>query len=160
VIAERDKLEELRDAYRFAVTYWALYRLRESRNAEWLDVVNTIAPWLGPPDRIARSADLLAEIDLDERTFLGWHDGVVQMGWAAPRAFITLTLFRFPPTEIPADVGKRNFLRGGMLVEIERMVDDVAADADFWTLLGGAPADLRTRADALRAALRASAALP
>lgn len=160
VIRQRDELDELRNAYLFAVAYWTLSRLRDTRNPDWLEILNAIVPWLGPPERLAREAERVAEIDLEDRTFLGWHDGIVQMGWAAPRAFITLTLFRFPPNEIPADVGKRNFLTGGMLVEIERTVDEVAADAALWNLLGGSPTDLPARVGALHAALQSSFALP
>jgi hypothetical protein len=160
VIVAKDALDDLRNAYRFAVSYWALHQLRETGYSDWLKILNTILPWLGPPDRLAKEADQVAQIDLDERIFLGWHGHAVQMGWAAPRAFVIFTLLQHSPNAIPSDVGRRNFLRGGMLAEIEQMLDNVAADAPLWQLLGGAPADLAARVTALREALQASAVLP
>jgi hypothetical protein len=159
VTARKKALESLRDAYCFALCYWALHQL-QAGNEAWRGIVGTILPWLGAPERIAEQADQVIQIDHDRHLFLSWHQVPIQMGWAAPRAFIILTLLQHPPNEIPADLGRRNFLRHGMTAEIEAMLDNVAADANLWQLLGGQPADLAGRVAALRAAIQASAALP
>jgi hypothetical protein len=158
VITQKDALESLRDAYRFALTYWALHQLRNSGDAAWLEVLRTLLPWLGPADRMAQEADDVTRIDLDRSIFLGWHSAPVQMGWAAPQAFIILTLVQHAADQIPPDLGRRNFLRDGMTVEIIAMLDSVEEDAALWELLGGEPDDLGARVEALRGAILASVA--
>src|SRR5207249_1643007 len=51
VVNSKAKLEELRDAYRFALAYWALHQLQESRDIAWADVLKTFVPWLGSVEK-------------------------------------------------------------------------------------------------------------
>jgi Alcohol dehydrogenase GroES-like domain len=104
----------------------------------------------------AAEATKVIEIDLDTRLFLHWHRTTVQMGWAAPRAFIVFVLLQHAPDQIPADIGVPRFLRGTVSTEIEQMLDAMAANDQLWQLLGGAPVDLAERVEALRAAIRAA----
>jgi hypothetical protein len=106
-----------------------------------------LAGWTGTT---SGQAAQVVQIDLDDRMFLQWHDSPVQMGWAAPRAFIVLTLLQYGPDQIPADVGRQNFLRHGMATEIVQILDQVAAADPLWELLGGRPGDFAARVDALR----------
>ncbi len=160
VIAQKNTLERLRDAYRFAIAYWALHQLVTTRNTDWRGVIALILPWLGDPERLAAEVDQVISIDRDDSTFTRWHDSTVQIGWAGPRAFIVFSLLQYSPDQIPVNVGRRTFLRHGMQVEIEELLDAVAADEQLWELLGGRPEDLPMRIEALRNAIRASAALP
>jgi hypothetical protein len=160
VAAKRDELDQLRDAYRFAVVYWALNRLQETSNVVWLSTVEAIAPWLGSPTRIAAAVDRVIQLDLDQRVFLGWHQRPVQMAWAAPRALAILVLLRQSPNEIPPDLGRCDFVRGGMAQEIGQIVEAVGRDRDLWRLLGGAPPNLAERVVALSAAIDASSVMP
>jgi hypothetical protein len=156
VIESKAELERLRDAYRFALAYWALHQLERTRDAVWADVVKIFVPWLGSVERMAAEADEVIQIDLDTRLFLHWHQMTVQIGWAAPRAFLVFTLLQHAPDQIPADIGVPSFLRGTMSTEIEQMLGIIATDQELWPLLGGAPADLEKRVDALRLAIRAA----
>jgi hypothetical protein len=156
VVKAKAKLQSLRDAYRFALAYWALHRLRTSREAAWAGVLNSFLPWLGSVETMAAEADRVIQIDLDTRLFLFWHQTAVQMGWAAPRAFLVFVLLQHPPDQIPADIGVPRFLERTMSTEIEQMLDDVAGDAELWSLLGGEPADLPQRVEALRTAIHAA----
>jgi hypothetical protein len=158
VVESKAKLEELRDAYRFALAHWALHQLQESRDSAWTDVVKTLVPWLGSVEKMAGQADDVVQIDLDTRLFLHWHQTTVQMGWAAPRAFLVFVLLQHAPAEIPADIGVPLFLQGTMSTEIEEMLDAVATNRELWQLLGGAPAELDERVKALRRAIRAAGA--
>lgn len=160
VVSQKEALERLRDAYRFAVAYWALHQLQTTRGTDWRGVIDSILPWLGNPERLAAEAEQVVAIDLDDHIFMQWHDSPVQMGWAAPRAFIVFSLLRHPPAQVPANVGRRNFLRHGMANEIEQILVAVAADDQLWELFGGRPEDLADRVEALRVAIRASAAIP
>jgi hypothetical protein len=154
VVHSKSELDELRDAYRFALAYWALYQLQQTRDTAWADVLRTFVPWLGSVERMAGQADRVVQIDLDTRLMLHWHQTTVQMGWAAPRAFLVFVLLQHAPGQIPANIGVPQFLGGTMSTEIEQMLDAVAADQELWQLLGGAPPDLAQRVDALRAAIR------
>lgn len=156
VVSSKARLEELRDSYRFALAYWALHRLRESRDNAWGDVLKTFVPWLGSVEKMTRQTDQVVQIDLDTRLFLQWHETPVQMGWAAPRAFLVFVLLQHAPDQIPADIGVPRFLQGTMSTEIEQMLDAVATDQELWQLLLGPPADLDERVEALRRAIRAS----
>jgi hypothetical protein len=69
-------------------------------------------------------------------------------------------LLQHAADQIPADVGRRSFLRHGMATEIEQILENVREDEGLWELLGGAPPDLPFRVEALRAAIHASAELP
>lgn len=160
VINQKDALDRLRDAYRFAVAYWALHQLEATHSTDWRGVLETILPWLGNTERLATEAEQVISIDLDDHLFMQWHDSPVQMGWAAPRAFIVFTLLQHAADQIPADIGRRNFLRHGMAAEIETILDGLAADDQLWELLAGRPEDLPARVEALRAAIRTSAAMP
>jgi hypothetical protein len=105
---------------------------------------------------VAAEAARVIEIDLDSRLFLQWHQTTVQMGWAAPRAFIVFVLLQHAPEQIPADIGVPRFLSGTMSTEIEQMLDEVAANEQLWKLLGGAPADLAERVEGLRRPIQAA----
>jgi hypothetical protein len=154
VVDSKQALDNLRDAYRFGLAYWALHQLERTGDASWSEVVKVFVPWLGSVERLATEADAVIQIDLDTRLFLEWHHTTVQMGWAAPRAFLVFTLLQHAPDQIAGDVGIPAFLRGTMSTEIEQMLDAVAANQDLWQLLGGAPADLGPRVDALRTLIR------
>jgi hypothetical protein len=156
VVSSKAQLEELRDAYRFALAYWALHQLRVSRDTAWAGVLKTVVPWLGSVEKMATQTDRVVQIDLDTRLFLQWHQTTVQIGWAAPRAFLVFALLQHAPDQIPADIGLPRFLHRTMSTEIEQMLDAVATDEELWRLLGGAPADLAQRAEALRGAIRAA----
>jgi hypothetical protein len=154
VVHSKAELDELRDAYRFALAYWALHQLQESRDAAWADVLKTFVPWLGSVEKMAAQADQVVQIDHDTRLMLHWHQTTVQMGWAAPRAFLVFVLLQHAPDQIPVDIDMPQFLRGTMSTDIEQMLEAVATDQELWQLLGGAPADLAQRVDALRTAIR------
>ena len=154
VANSKSELEELRDAYRFALAYWALHQLQRSGDTAWADVLKTFVPWLGPVSKMATQTDQVVQIDLDTRLFLQWHQTTAQIGWAAPRAFLVFVLLQHGPDQIPADIGLPRFLQGTMSNEIEQMLDAVAADHQLWELLGGAPADLAQRVDSLRSTIR------
>jgi hypothetical protein len=156
LVASKDELESLRDAYRFALAYWALHRLERTEDPAWAGVVKLFVPWLGSVERLAAEAAKVIEIDLDTRFFLHWHQTTVQMGWAAPRALIVFVLLQHAPDQIPADIGVPRFLSGTMSTEIEQMLDEVAANENLWRLLGGAPADLAERVEALRRPIQAA----
>jgi hypothetical protein len=155
-VNSKAKLEELRDAYRFALAYWALHQLQESRDIAWADVLKTFVPWLGSVEKMARQADQVVQIDLDTRLFLRWHLTPVQMGWAAPRAFLVFVLLQHAPAQVPRNIGVPRFLSGTMSAEVEQMLDAIATDQELWQLLGGPPADLAQRVDALRSAIRSA----
>jgi hypothetical protein len=152
VVSSKAELEELRDAYRFALAHWALHQLQESRDTAWAGVVKTLVPWLGSVGKMARQTDQVVQIDLDTRLFLQWHQTTVQMGWAAP--FLVFVLLQHAPDQIPANIGMPRFLHGTMSTEIEQMLDAVATNEELWQLLGGAPPDLARRVEALRGAIR------
>jgi hypothetical protein len=152
-VNSKAELEHLRDAYRFALAWWGLHRLQQTSNDAWAAVVRTFVPWLGPVERMARETDQVIEIDRESRLFL-WWDQSVQMGWAAPRAFLVFVLLQHAPDQIPNDIGAPRFLHATMLPEIEQMLDAIGTDQELWQLLGGAPADLAQRVDALRSAIR------
>lgn len=154
VVNSKAELEDLRDAYRFALAYWALHQLQQSGDTAWADVLKTFVPWLGSVEKIARQTDQIVQIDLDTHLLLQWHQTTVQMGWAAPRAFLVFVLLQHAPDQIPADIGVPRFLRRTMSTEIEQMLDAVATNQDLWQLLGGAPADLDQRVEAVRSAIR------
>jgi hypothetical protein len=156
LVASKNELESLRDAYRFALAYWALHRLEQTEDPAWAGVGKLFVPWLGSVERLAAEAAKVIEIDLDTRLFLHWHQTTVQMGWAAPRAFIVFVLLQHAPDQVPADIGVPRFLSGTMSTEIEQMLDAVAANDQLWQLLGGAPTDLAERVEALRAAIQAA----
>jgi hypothetical protein len=134
----------------------AMPRRNVGRFAGTPGVVKLFAPWLGSVERLAAEAAKVIEIDLDTRLFLHWHQTTVQMGWAAPRAFIVFVLLQHAPDQIPADIGVPRFLSGTMSTEIEQMLDEVAANENLWRLLGGAPADLAERVEALRRPIQAA----
>ncbi len=150
----KEELERNRDAWRFALAYWALHRLRETQDQAWAEVLRVFLPWLGSVERMSTEASDVIQMDLDTRLLLQWHQTTVQVSWAAPRAFIVFTLLQHAPDQIPPDIGVPSFLRGTMSTEIEQMLDAVAADHDLWQLLGGAPADLDARVAALRVTIQ------
>jgi hypothetical protein len=156
LVESKNELESLRDAYRFALAYWALHRLEQSEDRAWAEVVKLFVPWLGSVERLAAEADKVIEIDLETRLFLHWHQTNVQMGWAAPRAFVVFVLLQHAPDQIPADIGVPTFLAGTMSTEVEQMLDAVAGRDVLWQLLGGAPADLPARVEALRVMIQAT----
>jgi hypothetical protein len=156
LVESKTGLESLRDAYRFAVAHWALHRLEQTEDPAWGGVVKLLVPWLGSVERLAAAAGKVIEIDLDTRLFVYWHQTTVQMGWAAPRAFIVFVLLQHEPDQIPADMGVPRFLSGTMSTEIEQMLDAVAARGQLWRLLGGAPDDLAERVEALRRPIQAA----
>lgn len=150
----KNNLERTRDAWRFGLAYWSLHSLRETQDESWSDVLRTFVPWLGSVERMATETTDVIEMDLETRVFLHWHQATVQMGWAAPRAFVVMVLLQHAPEQIPPDIGVPSFLRGTMSTEIEEMLESVAADHDLWRLLGGAPADLAARVAALRVTIQ------
>jgi hypothetical protein len=155
LVSSKAELEHLRDSYRFALAWWGLHRLQQTSNDAWAAVVRTFVPWLGSVERMARETDQVIEIDRESRLIL-WWDHYVQMGWAAPRAFLVFVLLQHAPEQIPEDIGVPRFLHATMSTEIEQMLDAIATDQELWQLLGGAPADLAQRVDALRSAIRAA----
>jgi hypothetical protein len=154
VVNSKTQLDELRDAYRFALAYWALHRLENRGDTAWADVLKIFLPWLGSVEKLARQADQVVQIDLDTHLFLQWHQTAVQMGWAAPRAFLVFVLLQHAPDQIPPEIGVPRFLRGTMSAEIEQMLDAVATNQELWQLLGSPPEDLDQRVEALRTAIR------
>jgi hypothetical protein len=54
LVASKDELESLRDAYRFALAYWALHRLERAEDPAWAGVVKLFVPWLGSVERLGR----------------------------------------------------------------------------------------------------------
>jgi hypothetical protein len=154
--ASKTELEHLRDTYRFGLAYWALHQLEQTDDPSWAEMLKVFLPWLGSVERLAAEAGDVIEMDLDTRLFLQWHQTNVQVGWAAPRAFIVFVLLQHAPDQIPGDIGVPRFLRGTMSTEIEQTLDAVAANDHLWQLLGGAPADLDVRVERLRSAIRAA----
>jgi hypothetical protein len=154
LVNSKAELEDLRGAYRFSLAYWALHRLEKTADIAWADVLKQFVPWLGSVEKMAEQTDQVVQIDYDTRLFLWWHDGDVQMAWAAPRAFLVFALLQHAPEHIPADIGLPQFLHGTMSTEIEKMLDAVASDQKLWGLLGGAPTDIAQRVKALRGMIR------
>lgn len=156
LVNSKAELEDLRDAYRFSLAYWALHRLEKTADTAWAEVLKQFIPWLGSVEKMARQADQVVQIDYDTRLFLWWHDGDVQMGWAAPRAFLVFVLLQHAPDQIPADIGVPRFLHETMSTEIEQMLDAIASDQELWGLLGGPTTDIAQRVEALRSAIRSA----
>lgn len=156
VVNAKAEIDDLRAAYRFALAYWALHQLETSEDSAWVGVLTTLIPWLGSVEKMAKQADQVAQLDRENRLFLGWHETPVQMGWAAPRAFLVFVLIQHAPDQIPADIGVPNFLSGTQSREIEAILDTVVAKQELWQLLGSVPADLNERVEALRRLIRAT----
>src|SRR6266545_759165 len=149
-----------RSALRFGLAFWAYHRLQQTRDAVWLQPLDTFRGYFGSLGRLTRAADRAIRYDergpwfywrLNQTRGSGPQAGPA-VDWEMIRACLVLAVFHVNPS-LPAPTIERPQFLEHQLPEVERILNAVRTDAQLWALVPP-PDHIDRRWAMLRRALR------